>query len=529
MKKFRALIAVLVASLLFACGSPAANKDDKATTDVAKDGGVLRVALAANVVSLDPVKYTSVYESNVMRSIYNTLIEYDMTNSKFLPAIAKEWKVSDDLLTYTFVLRDDISFQKSDYQAGRKVVAEDVKYSLMRSLNESKLKRLRNVKEVVVKGDHEVAVVLDQPYAAFLTMLTDLGNAIVAKEDIEGYGDNFAKHPIGTGAFAFKDWKADSYVELQRNETYFGNKPHLDGVIFSFITDPNQMSNALLAGDIDIATVVKGPNVEIIQKDDRFELTNINGLSIGYMGLNMKDGPTANLKVRQAMNYALNRDEIIAGVYRYNEAVPQYLPLPPASWGYSEKAAEIVKKSSGGDIEKAKALLAEAGYANGFDLELYCSAARQPQATIVQAQMAKIGINISIKTLEWGAFSETVSKGNAQSYIMGWNWHVDPDFYLYQMLATKQIGTLGNGGQYSNEKVDQLLNDATSKLTDQDARKAKYEEALLEIVNDLPHLDLYNEKSIHGVSKNVQGFVPTANQSLYFTNSEVNVWLKEAK
>lgn len=504
-----------------------APKAEAPKADAPQDGGVLRVALSANIASLDPSKYTSVYESNVMRSIFTPLVMYNSDMTKFVPGVAKEWKVSEDFLTYTFKLREDVHFQKGKFQDGRKVTAEDVKYSLLRSLNDSKLNRLRYVKDVTTNGDYEVTVVLDRPYAPFLTMLSDMGNAIVPKEEVEGWKDDFGRNPVGTGPFAFEEWKSDSFIKLKRSENYFGQKPHLDGVQFSFITDINQMGNALLAGDIDFATVVKGPNVEAIKKNDKLVLTEIPGMSIGYMSFNYNEGPTAKLEVRQAMNYALNRDEIIAGVYKYGEAVPQYLPLPRASWGYSDKAEAVIKGSTGGNIEKAKELLKKAGYPDGFDLELYCAASRVPQATIVQAQMAKIGVKISIKTLEWGAFSETVSKGNAQSYIMGWNWDADPDFYLYQMLSSKQFGTLGNGGKYKNEQVDKLLDEATSKYTKQEDRKKNYEEALVLIAGDLPHLDLYNEKAIHGLSKKVQGFVPAPNVSLNFVTDEVNVWLKK--
>lgn len=497
-------------------------------TGAAKDGGILRVGLSANVVQLDPVKYTAVYESNVMRSIYDTLVTYNHDLTKIVPSLAKEWKISDDMMTYTFKLRDDVHFQKGKYQDGRKLTAEDIKYSLMRSLNKSAMKRLRYVKEIEVLSDTEVKIVLEKPYAPFLVMLTDAGNSIVCKEEVEGHGDNYTRNPVGTGPFSFDSWQADSYITLKRNEKYYGNKPHLDGLKFSFITDSNMMGNALQSGDIDLATNVQGTNIQAIKANDKLEMQQIQGLSIGYFSFNVNYEPFKNLKVRQAMNLALNREDLTKGIYKFGEAKPGYLPIPRASWGYSEEAEKTVKDMSGGTpekIEEAKKLMKEAGYENGFNVELYCSNSRVNAATVMQAQMEKIGVKIAIKPLEWGAFSDTVSKGNAQSYIMGWTWYPDPDFFLFQMTHSNQIGALGNGGQFKNAEVDKLLDEATTKTVDQKERAKIYADALKVIAKELPHLDLYDQDIITATNKKVKGFTPKADQSLVFVSEEKNVWM----
>ncbi len=509
--------------VLAACGGKSSDK----TTTKSSDGGELRIALSSSIATLDPISYTAVYESNIMRSIFDTLVTYNDDLTEIVPSLATSWKVSDDMKTYTFELRDDVKFQAGKYQDGRLMTATDVKYSLERSLNESSMNRIRNVKKITATSDTELTIELETPYAAFLAMLTDTGNAIVPKEEVEGWGDEFAQHPVGTGPYAFSKWVTDDYVKLVKNDDYWQAKPKLDSVKFTFITDTNMMGNALQSGDIDIATNISGQNVKLIKKNKSLTLSQSDGLSIGYLAFNMKSGPTKELKVRQAMSLALDRTELVNGVYKYGEATEAYLPLPKASWGYSKEVAQTVKDSSGPDISAAKALLKEAGYSDGFDIDLYVTEARVAAATIFQAQMEKIGINVSIKSVEWGTFSDTVASGKASMYIMGWSWYPDPDFFLYQMLDSNQIGALGNGGGYSNPKVDALLAQATSETSDQTKRTQIYEEALQLITADIPHLDLYDQDIIFGLSDKVTGFKPRADGTIVLVSDTTNVGLTE--
>ncbi len=530
MKKILSKVFVVLFLFLVAgCSSSnkSSNTGSSGDSDKAQSGGELKIGLSSNIATLDPISYTAVYESNVMRSIYDTLVTYNSDLTEIGPSLAKSWEVSEDMTEYTFTLRDDVYFQKGEYQDGRKMTAEDVKYSLERSLNDSAMNRLRYVKEIDVTSETVLTIKLDQPYAAFLAMLTDMGNAIVAKEEVVGWGEDYGSHPVGTGPFAFSEWAADDHVTLKRNNKYWGDKPYLDSVKFSFITDTNTMGNSLQSGDIDVATNISGQNVKIIEKNSDLVLSKTAGLSMGYLAFNMKSGPTADLKVRQAMNLALDRKELLAGVYKYDEAKVAYLPLPRASWGYSKTVETEVKDAAGPDLDEAKKLLTEAGYADGFDIDLYVTEARVTAATIFQSQMAKIGINITIKTVEWGTFSDTVAAGEAPLYIMGWSWYPDPDFFLYQMFSTNQIGALGNGGGYSNAEVDQLLQEATATTVDETERAAIYEKALKLISADLPHLDLYDQDIIAGLNNKVHDYIVRADNTIVLVDEESNVWLSQ--
>lgn len=509
------LVLTLVISVLAACGGDS----DKENASTGKDndtetttGGTLKIGLSSNAKTFDPIKYTGVYESQVMRQAADTLVVYSKDLSEIVPSLATEWTVSDDMLVYTFQLREGVKFHPGKFQDGREMTAEDVKYSLERSAKESAMNRLNGVTEVKVKSDYEVEVHLTTPNGALLAMLTDAGNIIIPKEEVEGSGDSFSENFVGTGPFQLTEWKKDQEVKLVRHENYWGETPNIDNLTMKFISDQNMLTNALRSGDIDIAMDIKGQNREIIKQDSKLELLTNAGLSIVYLDLNNKVGPTADKRVREAIYKATNVEEIISGVNQWGGGDVSYLPLPPGSWGYDESLIELVPTF---DPKEAKKLLAEAGYPDGFKTEIYVSEARVPYATIFQSQLKKnLNIDVDIKVLEWGTYSDTVAKGSAPMNIGGWTWYPDPYFFLYQLYHTNQVGALGNGKGYSNPEVDALLDRAVSETIVQEERAALYQEALKLILADIPRIELEATQTVAGVSNKVKGFEVSADNSV---------------
>ena len=189
------------------------------------EGGTLNISLASSPAYLDPAKYTGVYESQIINNVCDTVVQYSMDLSEIVPALATEWTVSEDGATYTFTLRDDVVFQAGEYQDGRAMTAEDIKYSLERSANDSAMNRLDMLDHCNVISDTEIECVLTSPNSSFLTALTDAGNAIVPQEEVEGWGDSFGEHLVGTGPFRMVQFTRDQQTELARNDAYWGEKP----------------------------------------------------------------------------------------------------------------------------------------------------------------------------------------------------------------------------------------------------------------------------------------------------------------
>lgn len=541
-KRILAAFAALAATaVLSACGSDkpastaAATEQASTAQETAKEektpgepvsGGVLTISLSSSPKNLDPVKYTGTYESQIIGTVCDTLVEYNTELTEIQPGLAKSWKVSEDGLAYTFTLRDDVYFQPGKFQEGRKMTAEDVKYSLERSNQISAMNRLDMLDHCEVVSDTELVCYLAEPNAVFLTALTDAGNVIVPKEEVEGWGDDFGTHLVGTGPFALESFELDQQAVLKRNDKYWAAKPYLDGVTFKPVSDGNQAVNALRTGEINLATSLSGEAVKIAREDQSVKLMETPGLHVAYIYFNQKSGPTADIKVRQAIIKAVNVDELTAGVYQYNEAKPASLPLPPGSWGYD---SSLESEKLAYDPEGAKKLLAEAGYPDGFDLNIYISntEARIKMATLFQAYLKQnLNINVNINTSEWGTFSEIAASGKADVFAMSWTWYPDPYFFLNKLFHSSSIGSLGNGQGFENKEVDQYLDDALL-TTDQAKRAELYKKALAVIVKQYPGIFYANENVNWGVSSNVQGLTQRADGKVKICTPDINVWLSK--
>ena len=491
--------------------------------DEVTKGGELKIALTSSPKNLDPVKYTGTYESQIIYHVCDTVVTYDKELEEILPSLATDWTISDDGMEYTFTIRDDVYFQPGEYQDGRLMTAEDVAYSMNRSAQESAMNRLDMLDHAEAIDATHVKATLKAPSAVFLTALTNSGNAIVPKEEVEGWGDEFGNHLVGTGPYAMEKFELDQQTVLKKNDKYFLGEPNLDTVVFKVITDPNQEVNALRTGDIDIATQLTGETVKLVAEDETVNLLQKPGIQISYAYFNMKEGPTADPKVREALIKAVDYSELASGVFQYGEGEEACLPLPKVSWGYDEAVEADVPSY---DPEGAKALLEEAGYGDGFTLEMYITneTFRQKAATILQSYWQQIGVTLNINTVEWGTFSETCSTGKADVFAMAWSWYPDPYFFFDKMFATSAIGTLGNGQCYSNEEVDQLLADALVE-TDQEKRAEIYKKALKLITDDDPGIFYGNPMECLGINPKVQDFHQRSDGTIHLFTEEENVWV----
>ncbi len=542
MKK-RVLALMLAASMcvsLAACGgsstkentapeTPAAASESAAAGETVAEGepvkgGTLTISLSASPSKLDPIHYSGVYESQIIKEVCDTLIEYNSDLSEYVPCLATEWTASDGK-TYVFKIREGVKFQKGQYQDGRELTAEDVAYSLNRSGQLSDSNRLSMLEKAEVTGDYEVTCTLKSANSSFLTALTDAGNAIVPKEEVEGWGDEFGNHLVGTGPFSLETFQLDQQAVLQKNADYWMAEPNIDTLIFKIITDSTQAVNALQTGEIDMAMDLKGEAIQTVRNNADLTLLETAGLHVAYLYFNMEQGPTADINVRKALIEAVNVEEMVASLYKYGEAQKASLPLPPGSWGYD---AALESKVPGYDPEDAKKLLAEAGYADGLTLDLYISdtEARQNMAVLLQAYWAQVGVTLNIHASEWGTFSEVAMSNNANVYGMSWTWYPDPYFFLNKLFATDEWGGIGNGQHYSRPEVDELLQKAL-EATDQADRADYYKQALALIVDDLPGLFYANENVIYGVNSRVHDFIQRADGTVKIVTPENNVWVAD--
>ncbi len=548
-KKLSVILLVLVLSMTFLVVGCSDNQEEatvdsqESTEEVAmnlseeeKEGGVFYGRVASDPPTLDPADSTDTTSSRVIRNIFDGLVQYD-EKLNVVPAIAKDWKISEDNLTWTFNLKEGVKFHN-----GREVTAEDFVYSFTRILDPTTQSKRQWLFESVagaeefmdgkvdsVKGftaidKYTFEIKLARPFTPFLSVLAMENAAVLPKEAIEEYGEEFAQNPVGAGPFKFVEWKHDSEVVLEKNEDYYvDGKPYLDKVVYRVIVHgssafPEYEQGNIYEMDSDIPD---GQLERVMDPSGEFsaEYESVDRLGTYYIGMNTQEEPFNNKKVRQAVNYAINK-KIIAGVLRNGTVNPAYGILPPQIPGHNPDI-EGYKYNP----EKAKELLAEAGYPDGlpgeYELVYNTSKSHQRIAEAIQANLKKVGINLTIRNLDWGTYIDKVDKGETQMFRLAWIAdYPDPDNFLYVLFHSDNAGPGGNGAFYNNPEVDRMLEKGRSMAPGAE-RVALYQELEKKIVEDAPWATIYYYSTPVLVKPFVHNYVMTGQAALPLTN----IWL----
>jgi len=431
---------------------------------------IYRLPLSVNPPTLDPAHFTDLAAEGVASRIFSSLVKYD-SDLNIAPDLAETWEVSEDGKTYTFRLRQGVKFH-----SGRVVTADDVKYSFERLLNpETGSKRPWVVKQISGAGDmlageakqvsglvvvdtHTVKLTVDEPFAPLLSQLAMTNASIVPKEVVEAQGRRFGRHPIGTGPFKFDSWVDNSHLLLTRFDDYFEGPAKLAGIKFRIVKEELLRYEEYRAGNFEHCGVPIGQLAGISESNLGAELRTVPNLSTAYIGLNLTKKPLGeNLKLRQALNWAVNRQFLCEKLLQGSRLSAKGV-LPPGIPGYNSELSGY-----GYDPNRAQELLKEAGFPDGRglrELSLYYTA-RQQSANVAQrfqSDVKKIGVSVRLKSLDWGAFLEAVDKREPDMFLLSWIAdYPDPDNFLYILFHSSQHGSLGNRVIYSNPAVDRLL------------------------------------------------------------------------
>ncbi len=460
-------------------------------------GGTLIAAISADPQGFDP-HLTSAYSSfEVLENVFNTLVTVD-ENLNIVPSLAESWDVSDDGLTWTFNLRQDVTFHD-----GSEFTADDVKYSYERILDpevgSGASWRLAGVESIDVVDDYTVAINLDAPYPGLLAKLGGYKGMAIVPQGVEGLD----RTPVGTGPFRFIEYVPGDRVVLARNEDYWETDadgtplPYLDEVVFRPIPDETVKLTNLQTGEVDWTDSLPPQQVNAIASAGEVVVDLVTGGDYWYLGLNLDREPLDDPLVRQALNYAINKADVAAAA-RWDTALPSDNPIPENSVWYSGYEPYAYNP------DRARELLAEAGYADGFELELMPSSEYEETvraAQVVQAQLADVGITASIRTLEWGTWLEEEAAGNFDIYIGGWIGNIDPDDYFY---AQHHTGEIFNFTGYSNPELDALLEQGRSEA-DPEVRKGIYDQVQQIVIDESPYVYLYIPATVNAWQPNVHG------------------------
>jgi len=475
---------------------------------------VLVVGQIAEPKSLDPATVTAVNDFRILMNIYDGLVRYKDGALEVEPALAESWTISDDGKTYTFKLRDGVSFHD-----GSPLTAEAVKFNFDRMLDEEHPYHdtgpfplsffFSAIEEVKAPDPRTVVFTLNEPYAPFLSNLAYPTGLIVSPDAVKEHGENFGRNPSGTGPFRFAEWESNAKVVVVRNADYWGGAPSLEAVVFRPITDANTRVAEMLSGGLDLMVEVPPDNVSQFAEDPAFNVHEQAGPHVWFLILNAKEGPMADKRVRQAVNYAIDKKSLVENVLQGTAEVAAG-PTPPAfSWAYNDSLEPYPY-----DPDKARKLIKEAG-AEGSELTFYVTEGGSgmldpvPMGAAIQADLAEVGFDVKIETYEWNTFLGKVNpglEGKADMAEMAWMTN-DPDTLPYLALRTEAWPDAGgfNSGYYSNPEVDELL-EAARRSTDQAERARQYTEMQQIVREDAPWAFIANWKQNAVTSDRVSGF-----------------------
>ena len=475
---------------------------------------VIVVGQIAEPQSLDPHAVTAVNDFRILVNVYDGLVRFADGSLEVEPSLAESWEISEDGLTYTFKLREGVTFHD-----GTPFNAEAVKFNFERMLDEEHPFHdtgpfplaffFSAVDEVTAVDDTTVEFKLNEPFAPFLSNLAYPTGLIVSPAAVEASGKDYGRNPVGTGAYKFEEWQGNQRVVVTRNEDYWDGAPAPEAIVFRPITDANTRVAEMLSGGLDIMVEVPPDSVAQFRDAPDFQVHEQAGPHVWFLILNMKEGPFAEKAVRQAANYAINKESLVTDVLQGTAEVAAG-PTPPAfAWAYNEEVQPYPY-----DPDKARELLEAAGY-DGEEITFYVteggSGMLDPVAmgTAIQADLAAVGMNVKIETYEWNTFLGQVNpglEGKADMAEMAWMTN-DPDTLPFLTLRTAAFPSEGgfNSGYYSNVEVDELLNQA--RVSTEPEERATLYKQMQEIVHeDAPWVFVANWVQGAVTTANVEGF-----------------------
>ena len=485
--------------------------------------GYLVAALNADIQTADVQKTSKDYE--VPFNIFDRLVDVEVGtdgNSKIVPSLAESWDISDDGLEYTFHLRQGVKFHN-----GNDFTAEDVAYTFHRMLtveggvNTEFIDQIKGADELLagetdtlegveVVDDYTIKVALKEPFAGFLASISSPGVSIYDSEATEAAGDQFGMDPsvtVGTVPFEFSSWSFNNQLVLTRNEDYWKGASGLPGVVIKIIPDTETQSMMFESGELDILDLDYAAD-----SVDRFTETYpdqiVQGPRVGivYFTMNFNKEPFQDVRVRKAVQMSIDRQAILDALYGGRGQVEQGI-FPHGLIGFNPDQEEIKY-----DPEAAKALLAEAGYADGFDMEIAADSSASDTMTmaleIVSDQLAEVGIRAEIKNYDESTWLETRKSGELGSFMSTWSAdYNDPDNFIYTFFGNEEKTRIRSINYPDTEVMERVAKART--IVNEDERLAEYKALEEKLIHeDAAWVPMFSRLHLFAVSKRVQGFAP---------------------
>ncbi|GBU10178.1 dipeptide/heme ABC transporter periplasmic binding protein [Gammaproteobacteria bacterium] len=502
----------------------------------------------ASPEGFNPMLYTSGTTNDATaETIYDRLTQFDegSTELNLDDGLAEKIDISDDGLEYIFHLRHGVKFQANkEFTPTRDFNADDVVFSFERQRDPNHpfakvsggnyeyfigMAMEKTIKKVSKIDENTVKFELNMRDAAFLANLAMAHSSIQSAE----YADKMLaaktperidQSPIGTGPFELVQYIKDSQVRYKAFENHWRGKQKIENLIYSITPDASVRFAKLQKGECHVTLYPNPADIDAMRKDENLQVLEQAGLNVGYLAFNTLKKPFDDVRVRQALSMLVHKPEIIDAVYQ-GSGIAAKNPIPPTIWSYNDKIVDYQY-----DLEKAKALLKEAGYENGFETDLWAMPVQRPynpnarrMAEMIQADWQKAGIKVTIKTFEWAEYLQGAKDGQHQTVLLGWTGdNGDPDNFLATLLSCASVEQGSNYAKWCYKPYDDLVV-AARQETDHAKRIELYEQAQQVFHDQAPWIPIAHSKTIQPLRANVVNF----KVSPLGRNSFKNVDLKE--
>ena len=476
--------------------------------------------------------------------LYNRLVEFETGTTTVVPGLAESWTATSDGLSYTFKLRKGVKFHSNThFTPTRDFNADDVLFSFNRMADPNHPfakvtpgqtyayyddMDLKNIVDRLEKVDAmTVKFVLKKPEAPFIAdMAMDFASILSAEYAQKMLAaktpEIIDKEPIGTGPFQFVSYQKDAVIRYKAFDAHWGGRPKIDNLVYAITTDASVRYAKLKTGECHVMAFPKPADVALMKADPNINVFSQQGLNVGYVAFNVEKKPFDSKLVRQALNMAVNKKAILDSVFQGAGQTAKN-PIPPTLWGYNDRIVDYAY-----DPAKAKALLAQAGYPNGTEVELWYLPVTRPynpdgkrMAELIQADWEKIGVRTKLLTFEWGEYRKRTKTGEQHAAMFGWSGdNGDPDNFFLPLLGCSAVKGGGNVARWCDPSFESLIQKA-KLATRQSDRAAFYMKAQEISHEEAPWLTIAHSVRFEPVRKEVTGYKMDATAHHYFNKVDM--------
>jgi peptide/nickel transport system substrate-binding protein/dipeptide transport system substrate-binding protein len=489
----------------------------------------------ASPEGFDPGLWDSSSTNIVGAQMFDGLLGFKRPTTELTPKLATSWEISPDAKTFTFKLREGVKFHTTPwFKPTRDFNADDVLFTFSRFIDPNhpfnkafpasfiypqNLGLAKLIEGIDKIDDRTIRFRLRQPNVTFVANFAFAWAGIQSAEYgaqllKEGKASQINVQPVGAGPFMFKSYAKDDVLRMTANPDYWGGKQPTQTLVFSISREPNVRAQKIAAGECHVTAPLRDVDIAALASNPNISIEKIQALNISYLAFNLKKPPTDKREVREALDIAIDRDAIFKALFPRGDAMQAVSAFPPAIPGYNKKLKNEF------DPAKAKALLAKAGYPNGFELDLWALPVQRPtnpngqlMAQLIQQDWAKIGVKANIKTFEWGEYLKRANNGEHSVYMSGWSGETgDADDFLTPNLS---CANSRGGIKFCNAEFDKLIDEARA-TPDTKKRLAMYEKAQEIFKHERPWITMAHSTVYIPIRKDVVGFKMAPNGSVDF-------------